>query len=120
MASRVNLLKLFLLMVLLGGAGGALGSMAGSVLGRGGVIGGGLLGGAALVVAAGFLSARWHWVKPPQRLWTIVGGVLGFAVASLVTLSTLSSPIGPILSTVLIGTGAVLGAFVGASPHAES
>lgn len=120
MASRVNLLKLFLLMVLLGGAGGALGSMAGSALGRGGVIGGGLLGGAALVVAAGFLSARWHWVTPPQRLWTIVGGVLGFAVASLVTLSTLSSPIGPILSTVLIGIGAVLGAFVGASPHAES
>lgn len=116
----MNYLKLFLLMVFLGGAGGALGSMAGNALGRGGVIAGGLLGGAALVVVAGFLSARWHWVKPARRLWTIVGGVLGFALASIVTLSTLSSPIGPILSTLLIGTGAVLGALVGASPHAES
>jgi hypothetical protein len=116
----VNLLKLFLFMVLLGGAGGALGSMAGNALGRGGVITGGLVGGAALVIAGGFLSARWHWIKLPQRLWTIVGGELGFGVASLVTLSTLSSPIGPMLSTLLIGTGAVLGALVGWSAHEKA
>ena len=115
----MNLLKLFLLMVLLGGAGGALGSMAGNAFGRGGVIAGGLIGGAALVVAGAFLSARWHWIKLPQRLWTMIGGVLGFGVASLVTLSTLSSPIGPMVSTLLVGTGAVLGALVGSSAHEE-
>src|SRR5688572_3047642 len=106
-------------MILLGGAGGALGSMAGNALGQGGVIGGGLVGGAALVIVAGFLSARWGWIKRPERIWTILGGVFGFALAAIVTLSTLSSPVGPMLSTLLIGTGAVLGAVVGKSPHAE-
>ena len=113
----MNLVKVFLLMILLGGVGGAVGSMVGHALGRGGVIGGGIVGGAVLVVLAGFLATRWHWVKLEQRLWTILGGVAGFALAAIVTLSTLSSPTGPILSTLLIGTGAVLGALVGSSAH---
>jgi hypothetical protein len=116
----VNLIKLSLLMILLGGAGGAIGSMAGNALGRGGVLGGGLVGGTALVIAAGYLAARWQWVTPAQRLWAILGGVVGFALAAMVTLSTLSSPIAPMLSTVLIGTGAVLGAIVGNSAHAKA
>jgi len=115
----VNLTKLFLLMVLLGGAGGALGSMAGNALGPGGVIGGGLAGGTALVVVGGLLSARWGWIRRSQRVWAILGGVSGFGLATMVTLSMLSSPVGPILSTLLIGTGALLGAVVGNSPHAE-
>lgn len=116
----MNLIKLFLLMVFLGGAGGAIGSMAGDSLGRGGVIGGGFVLGAALVIAGGFLSTRWGWIRRAQRIWTIIAGVFGFALAAIVTLSTLSSPVGPILSTLLIGTGAVLGAIVGNSPHAEA
>lgn len=116
----MSLLKLFLLMVLLGGAGGLIGSIAGSAFGRGGVFGAGIVAGSALVIAAGYLSARWHWIKAPQRLWTILGGVLGFGLASMVTLSTLSSPAGPSLSTLLIGTGAVLGALVGRSAHEEA
>lgn len=116
----VNLLKLFLLMILLGGAGGALGSMAGNVLGKGGVFGGGFIGGAALVVVGGFLAARWGWISRSQRLWTIVGGVFGFALAAMVALSTLGSPMGPVLSTLLIGSGAVLGAVIGKSPHAKA
>jgi hypothetical protein len=110
---------LFLLMCFLGGAGGALGSMAGAGLGRGGVFAGGFIGGVALVIAGGFLAQRWHWIKPPQRFWTLIGGVLGFGIASLVTLTTLSSPVGPVLSTLLIGTGAVLGAQMGWSAHEE-
>jgi hypothetical protein len=116
----VKLLKLFLLMVLLGGAGGVIGSMAGNALGKGGVLAGGVIGGTALVIVAGLLSVRWAWIKPPQRLWTIVGAVFGFALACMVTLSTLSSPVAPMLSTLLIGSGAVLGAVVGRSPHGET
>lgn len=115
----MNLAKLFLLTVFLGGAGGALGSIAGNALGEGGVLAGGFLGGAGLVVASGALGTRWRWIKPPQRIWTILGGVFGFGLACMVTLSTLSSPIGPLLSTLLIGSGAVLGAVVGNSPHAK-
>jgi hypothetical protein len=115
----VRLFKVFLLMVLLGGAGGALGSMVGHFLGRGGLIAGGIVGGIALVAAGGFVSAARQWIAIGQRLWVIIGGVLGFGLAVMVALSTLSSPVGPILSTLLIGTGAVLGALVGRSPHAE-
>jgi hypothetical protein len=116
----MNLVKLSVFRILLGGAGGAIGSMAGNSLGPGGVIGGGLVLGSILVVAAGFLGARWGWISHAQRLWAILGGVFGFALAAVVTLSTLSSPVAPMLSTLLIGTGAVLGAIVGNSPHAKA
>jgi hypothetical protein len=116
----MNLVKLSLLMIFLGGTGGAIGSMIGNQFGRGGVLGGGLLLGSALVVGAGYLGARWHWITVTQRLWAIIGGVLGFMLAVMVTLSTLSSPVAPLLSTLLIGIGAVLGAVVGNSAHAKA
>lgn len=111
---------LFLFMSFLGGAGGALGSMAGASVGRGGVFVGGFAGGVCLVVVGGYLSERWHWIDRGQRFWTILGGVLGFGLASLVTLTTLSSPLGPMLSTLMIGTGALLGARIGVSAHEKS
>jgi hypothetical protein len=116
----MNHVKLFLLMMLMAGAGGATGSMAGHALGRGGLITGGIVGGALLVVAAGFLATRWRWLHAGQRVWAIAGGVFGFLLAVMVTLSTLSSPVGPALSTLLVGTGAVLGSMVGSSAHIES
>src|SRR5688500_16333862 len=108
---------LFGLMTVMGGVGGALGSMVGNALGRGGVIGGGLVGGAALVFAAGYIACGRNWCSLHQRRWAIIGGLAGFALAVVVTLSTLSSPVGPILSTLLIGTGSVLGARIGKSAH---
>ncbi|HJQ18981.1 MAG TPA: hypothetical protein VJ867_01445 [Gemmatimonadaceae bacterium] len=102
-----------------GGVGGALGSMVGHAAGQGGLIVGGVVGGALLVVGACFLAARAGWIPPVRLLWATLGGVFGFVLACLVALSTLSSPVGPILSTLLIGTGAVLGATVGPSAHEE-
>jgi hypothetical protein len=107
-------------MVLMGGGGGVLGSMVGARLGRGGLIVGGVVGGVLFVVGAGLLSARWGWIGRPGALWTILGGAAGFGCACLVTFATLGSPVGPILSTLLIGTGAVLGAVVGRDPHTQS
>jgi hypothetical protein len=104
-------------MCVLAGAGGALGSMVGQALGRGGLIVGGVIGGVVFVVAAGYLADWRGWIRHTQRLWTILGGVFGFIVACLVALSTLGSPTGPILSTLLVGAGAVLGAFMGRSAH---
>jgi hypothetical protein len=111
---------LFFLMCLLGGAGGALGSMIGNALGRGGVIAGGFVGGIALVIAGGYFAASRRWITRGQRFWTIAGGVMGFLLAALVTLTTLSSPVGPVLSTLMIGTGAVLGARIGVSAHEKA
>ena len=111
---------LFVSMSLMGGIGAALGSMVGHGLGRGGLLAGGFIGGVLFCVAGGFLGERQHWIRRPQRLWVILGGVAGFALACMVALSTLSTPIGPALSTLLIGSGAVLGAVIGKSPHEEA
>ena len=115
----MKLTLLFITACIAGGVGGAVGSMIGHAAGQGGLIVGGVIGGALLVAAAGFLAARVGWIPRIRRTWTVLGGVFGFFLACLVALSTLSSPIGPILSTLLIGTGAVLGATVGQSAHEE-
>jgi len=111
---------LFVSMCVAAGLGGAIGSMLGHAAGRGGLIVGGVVGGVVFVVLMGFLAERLAWIDHPRRLWTVLGGVFGFLLAVLVALSTLSSPIGPIMSTLLVGTGAVLGATVGQSAHEEA
>jgi hypothetical protein len=108
---------LFLLMCVFGGAGGAVGSMLGNALGPGGVFLGGFVGGVALVFAAAYVAVGRGWIAREQRFWTVIGGIFGFGLAALVTLTTLSSPVGPILSTLMIGLGAVLGARIGVSAH---
>ena len=118
--ARVKYTLLFLSMCLLGGAGAALGSMLGHGLGRGGLLVGGFVGGIAFVVAGGYFTERFGWIRRHQRFWTTLGGAFGFGLACMVALATLGSPVGPILSTLLIGSGAVLGALVGHSAHDES
>jgi hypothetical protein len=101
---------LFILACALGGAGGALGSMAGHALGKTGLWAGGILGGllASMLVARIALWRR--WIVRSQYWPTVLGAVTGFLLACAVVVNTLSSPIGPIMSTLLIGAGAVLGA----------
>jgi len=91
--------------------------MAGHALGPGGLIAGGVIGGVVFVTLATFLATRWRWIGPAQRMWTTIGAVLGLALAVFVTLSTLSSPIGPVLRPCLSGIGAVLGSRIGISAH---
>lgn len=117
MSSR--LVKLFFLEVLLGGGGAVAGSMLGNAFGRGGLFIGAVVGGAAMVTAAGYLACRLDCVHRSERFWIIGGGLAGFGAACLVTLATLSSPVGPVVSTLLIGIGAVLGAMFGRSPHGQ-
>ena len=116
----MNRSALFLVACSLGGLGGALGSMVGHSFGKGGLWAGGILGGllASMLVARIALWRRWI-VR--SRFWpTVLGTAIGFLLACAVTVSTLSSPIGPILSTLLIGVGAVLGGIrapSAADPH---
>lgn len=109
------------LMWLLGALGGTLGATLahtmGHGIGRGGVLLGGFLLAAVGVVAGAYLGDRLGLLQPSQRLWAIVGGLLGLVFACLVSLSTLMSLTGPILSTMLIALGACLGALMGHSAH---
>jgi hypothetical protein len=105
----MNRIALFFVACALGGVGGALGSIVGNAFGKTGLWVGGMLGGliASLLVAR---IALWrHWIVRSQFRLTALGAAVGFLAASAVAVNTLSSPIGPVVSTILIGGGAVLG-----------
>jgi fructose-specific phosphotransferase system IIC component len=103
---------LFLLMWIVGGAGAAVGSMVGHAFGSRGLFVGAVVGGLlAVVLVAQFATWR-GWITQSQRGMTMLGGALGFLLAAIIATRTLSSPVGPILSSLLIGVGALLGARV--------
>jgi len=116
----VNLLKVFLLSILLAIGGAAAGGAAGMNVAPGGLLLGSFLVGAAFVMLSAYLSARWKWISPGQKLWMMLGGAFGFLLACMVALATIAVPGGLIASSILVGAGAVLGAIVGVSPHSKS
>jgi hypothetical protein len=105
----MNRAALFLVACALGGLGGALGSMVGHAFGKSGLWAGGIVGGllASLLIARIALWRR--WIVRSQYWPTVLGTAIGFLLACAVAVNTLSSPVGPILSTFLIGVGAVIG-----------
>jgi len=111
----MNRAALFLVACALGGLGGLLGSMVGSAFGKAGMWAGGILGGllASMLVARIALSRR--WIVRSQSWSTALGTAIGFLVACAVAVNTLSTPVGPIMSTLLIGAGALLGSARGPS-----
>ena len=106
----MNRAALFFVACALGGIGGALGSMAGHAFGKGGLYAGGILGGLITSVLVARIALWRRWIVRSQFWPTAFGTAIGFLLACAVAVNTLSSPIGPILSALLIGTGAVLGA----------
>jgi len=105
---------LFLAMWIVGGLGAAVGSILGHALGSRGLYIGAIVGGLLAVALVSQFAAWRGWISKSQRGMTTLGGALGFLVAAVIATRTLSSPIGPILSSFLIGVGALLGARVGA------
>ena len=102
-------LLLFIVSCFLGGLGGLLGSIVGHAAGPRGLWVGGVLGGVlGSVAAAGVARAR-RWIGPSQFGLTASGAAIGFLIAAAIAVNTLSSPIGPILSTAFIGIGAIVG-----------
>ncbi len=82
--------------------------MIGAAFGQHALFAGAILGGIA--GAAGAVRfAEWRGWVPRERRGRVIGGaVLGFVVAAIIATQTLSSPVGPGLSSLLIGAGAVL------------
>ena len=105
-----RLVRLFVLAVVLGGFGGFAGSVIGAAFGRTGLFVGGFLGGILIAPLTAWIAVRRQWVGAQNLLATAIGAAIGFAAAASIAVSTLSSPIGPLLSTLLIGTGAIIGA----------
>lgn len=91
-----------------------LGGMGGSMLGHGiaddvGLIFGGVIGVLITAVATGYLASAARWISVEQRKRTIIWTAAGSVIASLIATHSLSNPVGPILSTMLAGIGALIG-----------
>jgi hypothetical protein len=97
------------LITIAGGAGGLIGSILGAAFGRSALFVGGLLGGLITSPAAVVLLGRLRWIESADVKGMAVGAAIGFVAAVLVAVNTLSSPVGPLLSTLLVGTGALVG-----------
>ena len=114
MASRAGgLFLLFVLCTALGGVGGAVGSILGNAFGRVGLFAGGLLGGLGLSLLAARIAQSRGWAPGARFLYPGAGAAVGFLLAASVAVNTLSTPLGPLGSTLLIGLGAVAGAVYG-------
>lgn len=101
---------LFMTSCVLAGLGAALGSVLGHTIGPTGLRVGGIMGGLVGSAAAAALGVSFRWIAHRQYWATAIGAMLGFLGAALIALNTLSSPIGPVLSTLLVGAGALIGA----------
>lgn len=109
---------LFITAALLCGAGGMLGSMAGHGIAHDpGLIAGGVLGVLITSVLTGWIATAAKWITVEQRSRTIIWTSIGSVLASLIATHTLSSPVGPILSTALAGIGALYGSRPSSSPR---
>ena len=103
-------LLLFLVSCLLAGLGGALGSIVGHAAGQTGLWVGGTIGGLLGSIAAAALARARHWIQEAQFYPAALGASIGFVLAAAIAVHTLSNPLGPVLSTTLVGVGALLGA----------
>ena len=106
----IHRVPLFLTACLLAGIGGVLGSIVGHAAGARGLMIGGVVGGLLGATASAFVARARGWIPTVRLRWTAAGACIGFLVAAVVATRTLGSPIGPVLSTLLVGVGALWGA----------
>ena len=112
---------LFLVSTAVTGAFAAIGSMVGHFFGSHlGVILGGVFGGLFGAVFSARIAVRMRWIAHEDFYPTTFGAEIGFLAAVIIAMKTLSSPIGPILSSLLIGIGALVGSWIGARRQSGS
>jgi hypothetical protein len=104
-------LRFFVTSCFLGGLGGFLGSVLGAMLGQPALFVGGFLGGVLIAPLSAKIALWRRWIGPTQYWPTTFGAALGFVAAAFVAVNTLSSPVGPMVSTTLTGIGALVGSW---------
>lgn len=106
---------LFFASTIVTGAFAAIGSMAGHFFGSHlAVMLGGIFGGLFGAIFSARIAVRLRWIAHDDFYPTTFGAEIGFLAAAIIAMKTLSSPIGPILSSLLIGVGALIGSLIGA------
>ena len=101
---------LFFTAIILSGLGGLVGSILGNAFGKTGLWIGGVAGGLVASAIVGLIAAKAKWISPDRQRAIVIGTAVGFLAAAAIAVNTLSSPVGPVLSTALAGIGALIGA----------
>ena len=101
--------RLFAFLIAIVGVCALLGSAIGAAVGHRGVFVGGFTGGLTGSCVAAWLGGCLRWIPTHARMATAVGTVIGFLAAAMIAISTLRSPVGPALSTLLVGIGGLAG-----------
>ena len=105
---------LFVFLTIAGGIGGLVGSIIGAAFGeQRALFIGGFLGGPVVCAFAAWLAGRFKWIPATEVRGTAIGAALGFLAAATIAVNTLSSPVGPVLSTLCVGIGGLLGGSIG-------
>ena len=102
-------MALFVAASIIGGLGGFAGSIVGAAFGKHALFAGGFAGGVLISPLTAWIATRRRWITTKAFWPTAAGAAVGFLAAAAVAINTLSSPIGPILSTALTGVGALVG-----------
>jgi hypothetical protein len=103
--------KLFILLVAAGGFGGAVGSMVGAAFNSNtSLFIGGFAGGLITSPLAALFAARRGWIDRARTRATAIGAAIGFLAAAIIAVNSLSTPIGALLSPLLVGVGGLIGA----------
>ncbi len=70
---------------------------------------GGIFSGLIGCYAGASIARYLHWIPASATKLTALGAGIGFVAAAAIALNTLHNPIGPILSSFLVGIGGLLG-----------
>jgi len=93
----------------LSGLGAVIGSILGNAAGKTGLFAGAVVGGLLGVAAAVAALTKLHWLLAGERRAALVGGIVGFGIATPITVTNLHTPITPVLACGLTGVGVLLG-----------
>jgi len=114
-------ISLFVVSTIVTAASAAIGSMIGHFFGSHlGVMLGGIFGGLFGAIFSARIAVRARWIAHEDFYPTTFGAEIGFLAAAAIAMKTLSSPIGPVLSSLLIGVGALVGSWIGARRQSGS
>src|SRR5438105_10945793 len=103
--------KLFLLLTIVAGAFAIAGSALAAAVAHRALYVGAICGGLIGCLAGASLAGRLGWIPKSAIRSAGIGASIGFAAAAAIATKTLQSPVGPLLSSLLIGIGGLLGIY---------
>lgn len=90
-----------------------LGSMLGNVLGKPGLYIGAITGGICGILMVMIWARRYQLIEARNHVSTLIGATLGYIIGVVIAVNYLHTPVIPIVSTALVGIGAVIGSMLG-------